>query len=384
MTLDAHARRAVQAVEELHAAALGPPPPPGDLLAGRRRRARRRKVAIGTALVVVSTLAIRLHPLAPAGPAPGQTATGPVVASIAVGRDPVAPVADDHGVWVANTTDGTVAHVDPATDRVVAVVGAGREPLALAAGAGAIWALDADGTLNRIDPAGDTLAAAIPTGLPAPVGPAAVYRPARAMAASRDAVWVSQPGHGDVLVRIDPAGAAPAVALHIGHVPVALAAAADAVWAANQDGTLTRIDQAANRVTLTVPDAGPTYPATGEVGIAVGAGAVWVSDARTRALRRIDPTSGRLLAWIRLPLPPAGLAVGAGTVWVEDRLAGALTQVDPVTNTVTGSLRVVGARPGELGTSGLAVSRDAVWVADPAGALLRVNMNRSPGTTARG
>ena len=62
----------------------------------------------------------------------------------------------------------------------------------------------------------------------------------------------------------------------------------------------------------TIPlDSAPT-------GIAVGAGAVWVTSQQTGELLRVDPADDRPSQAIAIGQSPDGVAVGAGSVWVAD------------------------------------------------------------------
>jgi peptide/nickel transport system substrate-binding protein len=81
------------------------------------------------------------------------------------------------------------------------------------------------------------------------------------------------------------------------------------VWSANrQDGTVSRIDPVASRVTDTVP-AGRAPAALAIVG-----GALWVADA-TGAVRRLDPHTRRISHTVRTGASPAGLVAVDGALW---------------------------------------------------------------------
>jgi streptogramin lyase len=171
--------------------------------------------------------------------------------------------------------------------------------------------------------------------------------------------------------------------IHTGHIPLALAASADLAWVANQDGTLTRLDAASGHL-LTRPTGASRSSSSGHADLAVASGpsGIWVADAIGQVVRRIDPTSGRVVAAIRLGLRPAGLAVTATAVWVEDPLAGSLTCINPSTNTAVRTTRVITSSPGEVGTAGLTTSLETVWVADPqADALLGVDGSQGCSTS---
>jgi YVTN family beta-propeller protein len=63
---------------------------------------------------------------------------------------------------VANSLDGTVSRVDPATDAVVATVHVGEGPSDVAVGGGGVWAAsEARGTVTRLDPETNTAVATI-------------------------------------------------------------------------------------------------------------------------------------------------------------------------------------------------------------------------------
>ena len=62
-----------------------------------------------------------------------------MIASIPVGRSPAGIAVGAGSVWVANSGDGTVSHVDPRSDRVVARIPVGGSPQALTVADGRAW-----------------------------------------------------------------------------------------------------------------------------------------------------------------------------------------------------------------------------------------------------
>ena len=52
------------------------------------------------------------------------------------------------------------------------------------------------------------------------------------------------------------------------------------------------------------------------MGIFYGAGAVWVANSGDGTVSRIDPSTNSVVATIRVGNSPLGIAVGAGYVWV--------------------------------------------------------------------
>ena len=78
-------------------------------------------------------------------------------------------------------------------------------------------------------------------------------------------------------------------------------------------------------------------------GIAVGFGSLWVADAQTGGVARIDPGTGAVVGTIHVGNGPRALAVGADAVWVANTLDGTVSRIDPRENTVTA---VLDAGPG--------------------------------------
>jgi DNA-binding beta-propeller fold protein YncE len=75
-------------------------------------------------------------------------------------------------------------------------------------------------------------------------------------------------------------------------------------------GALSRIDPRTNSITETFPLAGDP------VGVAVGAGAVWVANAGSRSVIKVDPKEHRPPETIKIGGRPSGIAFGRGAVWV--------------------------------------------------------------------
>ena len=97
---------------------------------------------------------------------------------------------------VANTLDGTVSRIDPATNAVSATIPVGDGPASIAAGDDGVWvANELSGTVTRIDPAGNAVAETIETGQ-RPVG----------LALDGDRVWVAardaSPAHRGGTLRV--------------------------------------------------------------------------------------------------------------------------------------------------------------------------------------
>jgi len=92
------------------------------------------------------------------------------------------------------------------------------------------------------------------------------------------------------------------------------------------------------------------------VGIAVGAGAVWVTNQLGDSVSRIDPATNRVVETITVGRGPVGIAVGLGAVWVANSLDGTVSRIDPRANEVVDTTKIGGA-PGYV-----TVGPGAVWV----------------------
>lgn len=132
---------------------------------------------------------------------------------------------------------------------------------AIALGAGSLWMADSlNGAVRRIDPATGTVTRTIP-----------LSDGANAMAFGHGAVWVAN-AREDSVLRIRPRTNSIERAISVGEDPVALAVGADAIWVANSgDGTVSRIDPATSTVTDTI------RVGHRPLGVAVAGGLVWLT-----------------------------------------------------------------------------------------------------------
>jgi len=77
-----------------------------------------------------------------------------------------------------------------------------------------------------------------------------------------------------------------------------------------------RIDPDTRRVLRRIPvGAGPNA-------VAVGGGAVWVTNRDDRSLTRIDPATNRVVRTIPLAAPPYGVRFAHGRLWVTVQRCG--------------------------------------------------------------
>jgi streptogramin lyase len=135
---------------------------------------------------------------------------------------------------------------------------------------------------------------------------------------------------------------------------VALAAGFGSLWVSGF-GSVTRVDPVTGRVIARI-----RTPGTGDhTQLATGVGSLWVTAAGNGVVYRIDPRRDRINATVRLGEPVLGIAYGAGRVWVTQLRhgVGRLIAIDPRTDRATGQPIQVGPGPGQV-----LYARHALWV----------------------
>jgi YVTN family beta-propeller protein len=239
----------------------------------------------------------------------------------------------------------SIAVIDPATNRVVRAIGVGIDPGPVAVGAGAVWVGNReDRSLSRIDPRMRTVVRNLnldgtPTGL----------------AADTHGVWVAYGRLGSV-ARVLPQFGSVGAPLKIAGTAYgywtpngAIAVGPEGVWTAFGNSTIARISSDGTHLLA------HGYGGTRPTAIAVGAGAVWITNDGNNTVWQVDPRTARPVARISVALKPRGLAVGDGAVW-------ATAFDDDVVSRVYGnSSRTI---PVGRGPIGIAYGKGALWVAN--------------------
>ena len=143
------------------------------------------------------------------------------------------------------------------------------------------------------------------------------------VAASADAVWVTNPDVGTV-TRIDPNEQEVRDTIQVGENPTGIAVGVDAVWVVDSGGpSVSRISPDTNQVVDTIE------VGNGPADIAVGEGSVWVTNRFDGTISRIDPDGGEVVKTIPVGLDPRGIAVGFGSVWVGLAGSNTVVRIDP-------------------------------------------------------
>jgi YVTN family beta-propeller protein len=335
-----------------------------DTLPARTTRRRHRLflvtglAAAGVAAGVIATVTSGGGPVVvvPDSVAVIDTASNHVVKDISLGGRPSGIAAGAGALWVADYDDGTVVRIDPKTGATRAIA-VGLEPESVTVGSNAVWATDGL-RLVRIDAHfGNVTARKVLGHKGQRLRPEDVTSGSPAALASGPAgLWIA---HGIAAVsRIDPAAVNAAQTLNLADVPLALAVADDSVWvAAPPTNRLISIDPATASITGSVRIANMNYGSAGvyvSTGIAVDRSSVWVPTGD--AVTRIDRLGLGTITKIHMSGSALGIAIGAGSVWVTNDLAGTVVRIDPKSNRVVATIKV-GGNP-----AWLAVTRDRVWV----------------------
>lgn len=171
------------------------------------------------------------------------------------------------------------------------------------------------------------------------------------IAAGEGYIWVADP-QGSTLVKIDPQTRqiVGRVGVEAGAIPVGLAVGHGSVWLAVLRGTrrfVLELGPQFGEPRLEIAVGGP---------LEVGDDSIWVIDAATGGLSRIDPRSGRASELAEEGLSASSIAITPQAVWVAG--LSTVTKVDPMTGLEFGEIPI-GSPPGEVGS--IAAGYGAVW-----------------------
>ena len=346
-----------------HDPALDAPTPTAPAPRGAERsRARGHKlIAVGGAVLLAAAIAAGIVELTggggiglratPNSVAVIDTHTNRVVGQVGVGAQPDGIAFGSGSLWVANVDDQTVSRVDPRTLRTLRTIPVGSPPTSIATSAGGVWVVESNISpdvnlkssvfVGRIDPEFDALSGGRRIGNVIPSGPGVV-------AAQGKSVWVA-PSTG-LLTRLNAVTGEVVQQVDPNASPAGIAIGDGAVWLSDTEAdNVVRVDPTGLLTPIAVGN-GPT-------GITVGAGGVWVVDSLDDAVVRIDPGTRSVTATIPVGHSPAGVAFGAGSLWVANSGDGTVTRIDPHTDRVQATIAVGGS------PQALTIADGRVWVA---------------------
>jgi ABC-type branched-subunit amino acid transport system substrate-binding protein len=262
------------------------------------------------------------------------------------------------GVWALGNEERTVSRIDPETGEITKTFRIRGVPSELAVGAGALWVGSAGGAgegganatvrVSRLDPDSGRVTRTVRLRGDEGVFPVAG---APRIAVGAGAVWAANPD-GSV-ARIDAATGRIVDTIEVDGSAWTIAAGDEGVWFLSLDDPITavtRIDPRTNRVTQTIP-----VGANNLAGVAVGAGSVWAAANDEGLLWRIDPQRPPLLRTIDVGKGVSFVTFGAGAVWTGNYTDGTVARINPGTNKVT-------ARTSVGAPQALAAGAGAAWV----------------------
>jgi YVTN family beta-propeller protein len=262
-----------------------------------------------------------------------------VVRTIAVGGRPTDMGVSDESLWIWNAahadpvigiSPARLLRIDTAANDIRRAIpierGHGLDRYSVAVGASAVWVVDTEPpeTVFKFDPDTGKVVDQVEVGGPAPRRSSATASPGNAIGGpevvvGQGSVWVlAGGGVARINLRTRSVSTIPSSSA---SVPVALTIGEGAIWVVSRPdfrccplasigtGTLSRIDPRTNSITETITLAG--NPA----GVAVGGGAVWVANAGSRSVIKVDPKE-RSVKTIKIGGRPLGIAFGRGAVWV--------------------------------------------------------------------
>jgi YVTN family beta-propeller protein len=160
-----------------------------------------------------------------------------------------------------------------------------------------------------------------------------------------------------------------AATIRVGVKPFETAGGFGDIWVANADsGTIQRIDPSTNEITTTIDlrIGRPNGRNEGPYGIVTSADRVWatciVSEASGRSSDGfawvIDPATNEAVMTEKVGRTPLAIAVGFGSAWVANLEDGTVSRIDESTLEVTATIQV-GGMP-----QAIAVGAGSVWTGD--------------------
>jgi streptogramin lyase len=216
--------------------------------------------------------------------------SGKLVASIAVDSPTGIVEADDGTLWVSSHHQGSVVHIDAATDKVigsVVVAPAGVDgPSAVAIGDGSLWVdIPRTGSLVRLDERSGALLHT--TAFHA-------FNPVGGIAVTPDSVWLSEGSTGTRIARVDPVSGAVLTMIDTQGNVAYLAADGSNLWFLAAPPTeSSQVSTLLAAVLEEISDTGVVErkiqmgQGVGPGGVTVAYGAVWVTTVSAPVVVRI-------------------------------------------------------------------------------------------------
>ncbi len=257
-------------------------------------------------------------------------------------------------------SSGTVTPLPPNSVGALTLAGLGGDavqmgasPVALTEAGGSVWVVNqTQQSVVRIDPQNRRIIQTVHD----------VGQSPEAIASSGKDLWVAAANDG-FLTRINVAENKVVAKIPVGILPAAVIATADDVWVANSgDNTVQHVDPGTGRADPAIP------VGDGPDGLALDGSTLWVANGRSGSLTQIDTrTKDRATADIYVDSGPSGIAVTPTDVWVTNQLSQSVSRV----SRQTGKVARIGL---DDGPSSVVVADGAVWVSETyAGSVSRID-----------
>jgi YVTN family beta-propeller protein len=321
-----------------------------------RRGARRIGVAVAVlAVALVSAAILRSRDAPPAEPPPALeiprnslVRIDPFTSEIVAVVPLVAPadgqmtaVPERQEVWVLSPKEQVISVVDADTNEAGSPIpGFGGATEALGYGivyhAGSVWVIGNDNTVHEIG-----------TALGNPLAAIDVPNEPSLLAEGFGRVWVQfarrrrgiPPAGPCVIVAIDPERRSPVLEATSSCGTNGIAVGEGAVWVSESvfsqlaDGHVVRVDPRTAQAILKIP------VGRGPADIGIGFDSVWVSNVWDGTVSRIDPSTDHVVATIEVggrseSYLAGGIAPAAGSMWVAVPTQREVVRIDPATNQV--------------------------------------------------
>ena len=165
-------------------------------------------------------------------------------------------------------------------------------------------------------------------------------QPQFAVAVADGSAWVGCP-HRRTIVRVDADTGRVLATIATPGYPWSIAAAGGSLWLGERASTVSRVDPVRRATSTAVRGSNIPY-------LWAAAGSVWVGDDGARALLRVDPASGAIVATIPTGDGPSDVVSDGSSLWFANHREGTIDRVDLATNAVTRLTRVAGDAPERL------------------------------------
>lgn len=276
-----------------------------------------------------------------------------VLTAVTTGDEPVDAGVRPGDIWVANSGDDTLTHIDTESNTVVGPVELDGPPQEVDVGEGSVW-VAGFGRVSAFNPNTDEPKGSVEVG----AADAEIN-----LSIGEEAVWVVVEGEG--LIRIDPVSLE-ATRIEGANAPVDVAARDGSVWVLDEEAGLLQFDPVSGE------QLGKAIPGlTGGGDISGGGGVIWIGDRSGDKVIRLDAATRELKASFEVTGTYLDMAVSDEVVWVLSKPNGhaLLTALNIETAKPLGKPLKLDGDPVEVSSSG-----GAVWVvARELGAILRID-----------